>query len=255
MFPIRDDNPTVHPTVTTFLLIGLNVLAWAVVQGLGLTARLEESIWQFGLIPAEWLGRVAPGTQVQAGRNLVAILDGSPDRWTLLTSMFMHGGWFHLIGNMWFLAVFGDNVEDAMGRVRFAFFYVLCGVAAAAGQILAAPNSLLPMVGASGAIGGVMGAYLRLYPRAPVHLLVFFGLFIRTVVVPAFFMLGYWFLLQLLAGSLDAGTGGGVAFWAHVGGFAAGFLLVPLFCSPQRLHACRRRRGQTGALFRRLTEP
>jgi membrane associated rhomboid family serine protease len=245
MFPLRDDNPTLHTTVTTFLIIGLNAIVWVVVQGLGLAPTLEESVWRYGLIPAEWLGRVAPGTEVPAGHGLVAVLDGNPNRWTLLTSMFMHGGWFHLVSNLWFLWVFGDNVEDAMGPVRFAIFYLLCGTAAALGQILAGPASLLPMVGASGAIGGVMGAYLRLYPGAPVHLLVFLGFLVRTVVVPAFLMLGYWFLLQLIAGSLDSGTGGGVAFWAHAAGFAAGFLLVPVFCNPHRVHACRTRSGRT----------
>ena len=119
-------------------------------------------------------------------------------------------------------------------------------------QIVSGPSSVVPMVGASGAIGGVMGAYLMLYPMAPVHMLVFFGFFITRVVVPAFFMLGYWFLLQFLAGMLDRGAGGGVAFWAHVGGFAAGFLLVRVFCNPDRLAACRSRRGRTLRLMRRV---
>jgi membrane associated rhomboid family serine protease len=131
---------------------------------------------------------------------------------------------------MWFLWIFGNNVEDSLGHVRFAVFYLLCGLAAAGCQIWADPSSAIPMVGASGAIGGVMGAYVLLYPRVHVHLLVVLGFYVTTVAVPAFVMLGYWFLLQLLGGFGTLGrTGGGVAFWAHVGGFAAGLLLILLF--------------------------
>jgi membrane associated rhomboid family serine protease len=150
--------------------------------------------------------------------------------------MFMHGGWFHITANMWFLWIFGNNVEDAMGPARFASFYLLCGVAAAALQIGANTESVVPMVGASGAIGGVMGAYIVLYPRVHVHLLIFLGFFVTTVAVPAVFMLGYWFLLQLIGGFGSAGAKGGVAFWAHVGGFAAGGALVMLFRKPELLH-------------------
>jgi membrane associated rhomboid family serine protease len=142
----------------------------------------------------------------------------------------MHGGWMHLIGNMWFLWIFGNNVEDAMGHLRFLIFYLLCGLAAAALQVFSQPDSGIPMVGASGAIGGVMGGYVVLYPRVRVHMLVMFGFYIRTIAVPAAFMLGYWFLLQLLGGAAALGQeSGGVAFGAHVGGFVAGALLVGLF--------------------------
>jgi membrane associated rhomboid family serine protease len=141
---------------------------------------------------------------------------------------------------MWFLWIFGNNVEDAMGSIRFVFFYVLCGVAAAALQVGANTESTVPMVGASGAIGGVMGAYVLLYPRVHVHLLIFLGFFVTTIAVPAVFMLGYWFLLQVLGGFASVGAGGGVAFWAHVGGFAAGALFVVLFRNPEllRRHPC-----------------
>ena len=243
MFPIRDDNPTLRASVATMAIVAVNALAWVFVQRLGIDPGLRESVWRFGLIPGELLGRVRPGTEVPAGPGLVAVLDGVPNGWSVLTSMFMHGGWMHIIGNMWFLLVFGDNVEDAMGPFRFVVFYLLCGVAAAAAQVLSGPSSLVPMVGASGAIGGVMGAYLILYPRAPVHLLVWIGFYASRVVVPAFFMLGYWFLLQLVAGAVDRGHGG-VAFWAHVGGFAAGALLVRPFCNPARLAAFRDRRAR-----------
>jgi membrane associated rhomboid family serine protease len=135
---------------------------------------------------------------------------------------------------MWFLWIFGNNVEDSMGHGRFVVFYLLCGLAAAAVQVLSQPDSGLPMVGASGAIGGVMGAYIVLYPRVRVHMLMIFGIFVRTVVVPASFMLGYWFLLQVLGGAVSQSRdGGGVAFWAHVGGFTAGALLIFLFRDPQ----------------------
>lgn len=139
----------------------------------------------------------------------------------------------HLLGNMWFLFLFGGNVEDSMGHVRFVVFYLLSGFAAAVIQIAAAPDSAVPMVGASGAIGGVMGAYVILYPRVWVQMLVVFGFYVTRVAVPAYFMLGYWFLIQLLGGAMSIGkTGGGVAFWAHVGGFVAGALLVLVMRKP-----------------------
>jgi membrane associated rhomboid family serine protease len=141
----------------------------------------------------------------------------------------MHGSWFHIISNMWFLWIFGNNVEDSMGHLRFVLFYLLCGVAAALLQIFSNPASAVPMVGASGAIGGIMGAYVLLFPRVHVHLLIFLGFFVTTIAVPAFLMLGYWFILQLIGGFGAAGGEGGVAFWAHVGGFVAGALLVLLF--------------------------
>jgi membrane associated rhomboid family serine protease len=153
--------------------------------------------------------------------------------------MFLHGGWLHLLGNMWFLWVFGNNVEDAMGKARFLLFYLLSGALAAGTQAFVNPASAIPMVGASGAISGVMGAYIVLYPRVHVHMLVFLGIFITRIRVPAVFMLGYWFLLQLLGGIPTlAQESGGVAFWAHAGGFVAGLLLVFPFRS-RRLIALR----------------
>jgi membrane associated rhomboid family serine protease len=167
----------------------------------------------------------------------------------------MHGGWFHLISNMWFLSVFGDNVEDAMGSVRFGVFYVLCGLSAAGAQMFFDPHSAVPMVGASGAIGGVMGAYAVLYPRAPVHVLIFLGIIFTRVVVPAIIMLGYWFVLQIISGAtaLGGAATGGVAVWAHVGGFLAGVILIKVFCNPKRLAECRGKRGRTEKWVRRVT--
>lgn len=227
MFPIRDDNPHILQPFVTYALIGLNVAAWVFLQGLGAEPALSQSVCQLGLIPGDLLGGV-DATQIPG--RLPCPVDEESNWITLLSSMFMHGGWLHLIGNMWFMWIFGGNVEDAMGRVRFAIFYVLCGLAAAAAQIFANTESPIPMVGASGAIGGVMGAYIVLYPRVHVHMLVFFGFFVTTFAVPAVAMLGYWIVLQLLGGLTALGAvGGGTAFWAHVGGFVAGAVLVFLF--------------------------
>ncbi|RZV98787.1 MAG: rhomboid family intramembrane serine protease, partial [Rhodobacteraceae bacterium] len=147
---------------------------------------------------------------------------------------FMHGGWMHLIGNMWFLWIFGNNVEDVMGRLRFVVFYLLCGFAAAGAQMLSNPGSAIPMVGASGAIGGVMGAYAVLFPKVRVQTLLILGFLVRMINVPAWGMLGYWFGFQLLMGLPSLGSeSGGVAFWAHVGGFVAGVVLMPMFRDQQ----------------------
>ena len=240
MFPIRDDNPTLDRSVVTVAIVALNVLAWIFVQGLGSDRAVATSVCQLGAIPGELFGRLPPGTSVPLGPGLACVIDAHPNWLTVFTHMFLHGGWFHLIGNMWFLWVFGDNVEDAMGGPRFVVFYLLCGLAAFAAQAFTNPSSAVPMVGASGAIGGVLGAYARLYPRAPVHLLVIFFVFVERTVVPAFLMLGYWFLLQVIAGiPALASQAGGVAFWAHVGGFLTGVLLIPIFAKPERLEAHR----------------
>ncbi len=227
MFPYRDDNPTLRTPVVTFLLIAANVAAWAVVQGFGSELGLTRSICELGLIPGELLGRVTPGTQVQLGPGATCVL-GQTQTWhTVVTSMFLHGGWMHLLGNLWFLWVFGNNVEDSMGRGRYLAFYLLCGIAAALAQVALDPASTIPMVGASGAISGVMGAYVLLYPRVRVHLLLFLFIYITTFTLPAWAMLGYWFLIQLVSGAATIGAeGGGTAFWAHVGGFVAGAILI-----------------------------
>ncbi len=236
MFPIRDDNPHLLTPFTTYAIIALNALAWMFVQGFGTEPSLSTSVCRLGLVPGELLQTVAPGTIYALGPDTGCAVSDTPSWYTPITSMFLHGGWFHVIGNMWFLWIFGNNVEDAMGHLRFAAFYLLCGLLAAAAQTAADPASIVPMVGASGAIGGVMGAYILLYPRVHVHLLIALGFYFTTVAVPAVFMLGYWFLLQLISGWGAIGTeGGGVAFWAHVGGFVAGAALVLLFRNPRLL--------------------
>lgn len=230
MFPIRDENPSQSLPVATATIIALNVLAWIFLQGLGSDAALTDSICSFGLIPAD-----VYSIDLQGIDQRICPPDAGAGWFNVLTSMFMHGGWMHIIGNLWFLWIFGDNVEDAMGSLRFVIFYLLSGVGAALAQMWSDPASTIPMVGASGAIGGVMGAYALLYPRAHVHMLIFLGFYITTIAVPAIFMLGYWFLLQLFGGFAASAGGGGVAFWAHIGGFVAGCALVYVFRQPERV--------------------
>jgi membrane associated rhomboid family serine protease len=229
MFPIRDDNPHYLTPYVTYGIIAVNALAWFFVQGAGNEAALVRSVCEFGAIPAELLGKASPGETVELGQNMCLL--GRPAWYTAVTSMFMHGGWMHIIGNMWFLWIFGNNVEDSMGHVRFIIFYLLCGLAAFGLQLAFDPASPIPMVGASGAIGGVMGAYIVLYPRVRVHMLFFLGFFVTTFAIPAVWMLGYWIVIQLIGGARSLGDpgAGGVAFWAHVGGFAAGALLIFFF--------------------------
>ena len=230
MFPIRDDNPQILTPYVTWALAALNVAAWLLVQGAGRAPALPASVCTLGLVPGELLGILPAGAATPIGHGLACVTSAESNPFTLLSHMFLHGSWMHIIGNLWFLWIFADNVEDSMGHLRFAVFYVLCGLAAAAVQIAAGPASAVPMVGASGAIGGVMGAYVVLYPRVNVHLLVWFGFYVTTFAVPAIWMLGYWFLVQMLGGIGSLGAqGGGVAFWAHVGGFVAGAALIFLF--------------------------
>jgi membrane associated rhomboid family serine protease len=233
MLPIRDENPTLHPPLVTYALIAANIAVWVLVQGMGNEPTLSQSVCSLGLIPAEFLGRLAPGATIALGPDQVCAVHQPGHPLAPLTSMFMHGSWFHVLGNMWFLHVFGNNVEDVMGRFRFAIFYLLGGLAAAAAQVAAGPDSTIPMVGASGAIGAVMGSYAMLYPRAGIRTFVFLGFWAQVMVIPAIFMLGYWFLIQLASGALAPSSGGGVAFWAHVGGFLTGVLLTPLFRNPR----------------------
>ena len=230
MFPYRDENETQRTAIVTLTIIALNVFAWLFVQGAGSTLALAQSVCNFGLIPGELTGSIAPGTQFPMGEGLACATDPGRQLSHVLTHIFLHGSWMHLLGNMWFLWLFGNNVEDSMGRLRFIGFYLLCGLAAAAAQIITSPGSAIPMVGASGAISGVMGGYLLLYPTVRVYTLVVLGFFITSMALPAWVMLGYWFLIQFVSGWVSfGGEGGGVAFWAHVGGFVAGVVLVKLF--------------------------
>ncbi len=238
MFPIRDNNPTLRQPVATYALIAVNVVAWLLVQGMGAEPALSRSVCELGLIPGEFLLRLPDGFRIPLGAGMDCVITTGRTWYAPLTSMFMHGSWMHLLGNMWFLHVFGNNVEDIMGRGRYVLFYLLCGLAAVAAQMAANPASAIPMVGASGAIGGVMGGYVLLYPRARIRTFVF----LFFIDVPAFVMLGYWFLLQLFGGWAPQGEGG-VAFMAHVGGFLGGLLLVPLFRDPELIAAHRAAAG------------
>lgn len=230
MLPLRDENPTDITPVLTFGLIGANVVVWLLLQGAGSGGAFMQSLCDWATIPGEVTGAIPDGEVIRRG-GWRCRAGGATDV-TLLTSMFMHGGWGHLIMNMWFLWVFGNNIEDAMGHGRYLVFYLVAGVLAAAAHIVTAPDSPVPTVGASGAISGVMGAYVVLYPRVRVDTLVFVVFFIRVLPLPAWAMLGYWILLQFLQGVATAGAAGatgGVAVWAHVGGFVVGVVLAKLF--------------------------
>ncbi len=242
MFPYRDENPTYLTPYVTVGIILVNVLIWVVVQGAGTYPALGKSVCELGAIPGELLRTVQAGTEFPVGPGLGCQITGQPAWYTVVTSMFMHGGWLHIIGNMWFLWVFGNNIEDSMGHVRYVWFYLICGVLAALAQIFASPHSVAPMVGASGAISGVMGGYLVLYPRVRVHTLIFLGFFVTTIAVPAYFMLLYWVFLQAISGALTTGAGseGGVAFVAHLGGFGAGLVLIRLFAKGEFVDRHRR---------------
>lgn len=218
MFPISDDNPRVRTPIVTWCIIGTCVLVFLWQVSLG-DERGQIAVFEFGMIPARLFGT----------GELRADIAAVPAWSTLLTSMFMHGSWLHLGLNMLFLWIFGDNVEDSMGHLRYAVFYLVCGIAAAMTQALIHPDSTIPMVGASGAISGILGAYLLLHPYATVRVLIVIVVFVTIVHVPALFVLGLWFFTQLMSAAFSPTGGPGIAFWAHVGGFVAGMALVPVF--------------------------
>jgi membrane associated rhomboid family serine protease len=206
MFPIRDHNPSGRTPYVTFALIAINILVF-----LGYFTALSEWDLQgffltWGLVPARFL----------SGQGLE----------TIVTSMFLHGGWMHLAGNMLFLWIYGDNLEEEMGHFGFLIFYLACGAAAGLAQALPDPGSTVPMVGASGAIAGVMGGYLLLFPKAKVDVLFIFIVFFRIFAIPAWIVLGLWLVIQIGSGVTIPGDEGGVAYWAHVGGFVAGLVLT-----------------------------
>ncbi len=218
MIPIRDQIPTKRVPLVTYALIAVNVLVFLLEWLAG--SGQEALVYEFALIPAE----------VTAGLDVGDVSD-------IFTSMFMHAGLAHLLGNMLYLWIFGDNVEDSMGGLKYLSFYLIGGVVASVTHILTNPNSQIPTVGASGAIAAVLGAYLILYPQSRVLTIIPFGFFIRMTMVPAIVLLGFWFVLQFFSGLLSVGATedvGGVAFWAHVGGFVAGMVLARLFAGRRR---------------------
>jgi membrane associated rhomboid family serine protease len=235
MIPLSDDNPTLRTPLMTYFLLATIVAVWVVVQGAGLDEMtLAASVCNFGLVPGEITRLAELGSGFPIGPGVACVVDNEPiNILTPITSMFLHGGWGHLLGNCLFFWVFGNNVEDSMGRMRFLIFYLLCGVAAAAAQVLVSPSSPIPMVGASGAISGVMGAYLVLYPRVRVNMLFIIIIFIKVIALPAWVVLLFWFGYQVLLGLPQLSTledvSGGVAVWAHIGGFIAGLVMVKMF--------------------------
>ena len=244
MIPLSDENPTLHPPVATIGLLVLMGAVFLVGEGAGFDSRrLAAAVCDYGLVPGELTHRAPLGTAVPIGAGLACVVDNSSINWlTPLTSMFLHGGWAHILGNAIFFWVFGDNIEDSMGSVRFVAFYLICGLLAAAAHIVTNPGSPVPTVGASGAISGVLGAYLVLYPRARVNMLFILVFFIRVIPVPAWAVLIYWFVSQLLLVPELSSTraevvSGGIAVWAHIGGFLAGAALIKLFENRRRVEA------------------
>ena len=251
MFPYRDENETQRTPYITLVVIAINVLAWVFVQGAGAALPLARSVCNLGLIPGELTGTLPTGTGFPIGEGLVCLTDPGPQVSHLVTSMFLHGSWMHLIGNMWFLWLFGNNVEDSMGRFRFVVFYLVSGLVAALLQVFTNPASPIPMVGASGAISGVMGGYLVLFPNVRVFCLLILGFFVTSVALPAWMMLIYWFAIQFVSGlAAFGGDVGGVAFWAHVGGFVAGLVLIKLFARSDYLAAHRAHHWRPRRLIR-----
>ncbi len=223
MIPLRDDQPRFSTPYVTYFLIGLNSAVFLLESALT-PDRFKVLLYQFGMVPAHITGYLSGTSRL----GLVAVLLPA------LTSMFLHGSWMHVIGNMWFLWIFGDNIEDHLGHFKYLLFYLASGLAAAFAQVLLSPHSRVPTVGASGAIAGVLGAYFVLYPKARV--LIWFPIFFMFY-LPAWVMLGYWFLMQFVSGAATSlaaysDARGGVAFWAHVGGFIAGIVLIKLL--PER---------------------
>ena len=236
MIPLSDENPTLRTPVMTFLILAAMFGVWIFVQGGGFDAyRLAQTVCDYGMVPGELTHRAPLGFSLPIGAGLACTIDNEPiNILTPLLSMFLHGSWGHILGNAIFFWVFGNNIEDVLGRLRFLAFYLICGLAAAAAQILVSPASPVPTVGASGAISGILGAYLVLYPRVRVHMLFIF--FILRI--PAWLVLIWWFGVQLLTGlpqltQLRPDVSGGVAVWAHVGGFITGALLIKLFENPE----------------------
>lgn len=231
MFPLKDDVPSSRFPSVTIGIIAVNALLFLLQMSLG-PHQIETFVHEHGFVPARFLAEDPAGGLLPAGAT------------TLISSMFLHGGLFHLFANMWMLWIFGDNVEDRLGHGRYLFFYLLCGVAAALAQYWSNPLSRVPMIGASGAISGVVGGYFLLFPRARILTFVPIFIFFYLVEVPAYVFIGFWFVMQFLQGALaqvgasgDPGQGG-VAWWAHVGGFVAGVILLKLFMRAGR------RRGQ-----------
>tara|TARA_B000000532_G_C18791691_1_gene372933 strand:- start:19 stop:744 length:726 start_codon:yes stop_codon:yes gene_type:complete len=218
MIPLKDDNPTSTKPIVSYGIIGFCILIFFAQLGLS-EQELRDFTYSYGLIPSVLMGID------QLPNDLFKI---SPVG-TIFTSMFMHGGWMHLIGNMLYLWIFADNIEDDLGTLNFVIFYFVSGIGAAMSQVLIDVNSQIPMIGASGAIGGVLGAYLINYPNAKVLVLIPLGFFSQLIKIKAIYVLGFWFILQFINSFLSSSSGGGVAYAAHIGGFITGLILILFF--------------------------
>lgn len=216
MIPIRDTIRSKNFPVVNTLIIGLNILAflWELSQG----PHLREAFFFYGIVPLRY-----------SDPEISAQFTSFQQLLPFLTSMFLHGGFLHILGNMWFLYIFGDNIEDRLGHIRYLIFYLLCGVGAGLIHLFTNWDSKIPTIGASGAIAGVMGAYLLLHPRAKILTLIPIFFFLKFVEIPAFIFLGYWLLIQFFSASITPKNVGGIAFWAHIGGFIAGLVFIKLF--------------------------
>lgn len=225
MIPYKDDNPTERFPYLTIALIGINILVFLI--QITYPVRLERIVYSYGAIPRALL----TFREVQPIHPLL----------TIFTSMFMHGSILHLASNMLYLWIFGNNIEDQLGYGKFILFYLLCGVAAAYSHALTNPSSTTPMIGASGAISGILGAYLLLFPRARVHTVIFLGFFIQVVRLPAVVVIGFWIVLQFINGMVTASqvSHGGVAWFAHIGGFLVGIFCIKIFLGRKKRHLYR----------------
>lgn len=224
----------------TYAILAGIIGSWLLYQGAGFNrVQLMTSVCNLGMVPGELTRMAALGTEVPLGNGVACVVDSEPvNILTPFTSMFLHGGWAHLLGNALFFWVFGNNIEDSMGRARFLAFYLVCGLAAGLAHILVQPGSPLPTVGASGAISGVLGAYLVLYPKVRIKMLFIFIIFFKVIPIPAWMVLIWWFFWQVVTGlpellGMRPDAAGGVAVWAHVGGFVTGMILVKAFENPR----------------------
>ena len=218
MIPLKDDNPTYRTPIVTYSIIAICVIVF-ILEITSSSYNNGRLFYSYGLIPAVFTGQATLPDEIA----------GLPSELTLLSSMFMHGGFMHLIGNMLYMWIFADNIEDEIGPVRFIIFYVLAGIAAALTQVYLNTSSTIPMIGASGAIGGVLGAYIVNHPKAKVLVLIPLGFFSQIIKIPALYVLGFWFVLQFINSSVSSSTGGGVAYGAHIGGFIFGVIAILFF--------------------------
>ena len=231
MIPLRDDNPTYRKPLVTWVILAICIVVFFLQVSSGMLSGDMEMTLRYGFIPAVVNGQA----------QLPPDVAGFPSSWTIVTSMFLHGGWMHLIGNMLFLYIFADNVEDVLGSSKFITLYLLSGLGAALFQYASDSSSTIPMIGASGAISGVLGAYLILFPKAKVLSLIFLGFFATTMRIAAGWFLGGWFAIQGISAMMSDG-GAGVAWWAHIGGFIVGMLAL-LILKPRNYLFGSRRKG------------